>query len=184
MESKNYNEGLNIVDEIVKARCEINKANNGIENADFRLSLLADKNDPMWNKIKQDNINTLEKATEQYEMLRKKLNTYKQLCMPEEWTSLLQVLGIALARTEPIEHVADSLYDAQDLQKALSETANIILKKHQELEEAKNNGDTDRVTVIRAELNYYENDMKSHHWGASRLEALNIKSTEEESKQY
>ena len=182
MTSQTYNEGLIIIDEIAKARHEMNKANVGIENADFRLSLLSDKNDPLWNRIKQESIIELEKATGRYEMFREKLNSYKHMCMPNEWTALLRAFGVTLARTEVIEHVADSLWDEQDLQRALSKTSDMILKKRQELEIAKNNGDNDAITVIESELNYYENDMKSHHWGQSRLETLNAKTTEEKSK--
>lgn len=177
-----YNEGLTIIDEIGQVRYEINKANRGIENADFRLSLLSDKNDPMWNRIKRENMMFLENARKKYEMLCQKLRGYKSMCMPNEWKSLLQAFGVTLARTEAIEHVADSLWDEQDLQKALSQTSDMILKKCQELGTAKNNGDNDIITIIESELNYYENDMKSHHWGQSRLESLNFKTTEEKSK--
>mgnify|MGYP003306393279 CR=1 FL=1 len=172
MANQTYNIGLNIISEITKSRYEMNRADSGIKNASFRISGDGKSTDQMWTRIKEENEQKLETATNNFQFLYQNLMDLKHQCTSDEWKMLLQALGVTLAKTENIEHVGENLWDARDLQYALNQTGDMIKQKVTQLKETQENGDEDLEIIINAELSYYENDMKKHHWGEDRLKKI------------
>lgn len=127
----------------------------------------------MWQRIKDEHEKKLNDVTNRLGILYQEFFSLKASVSKEEWTYLLESLGNVLAKTEDIEHVANSLYDEHDLHRALTAVEKIIKKKLEELEIAKEQGDEDSVTLINSQLRYHTNDMCSHYWGKERLEHMN-----------
>lgn len=160
-----------IIKEIYKARKDINLAKWEIENAEFRISLNS-SNDEMWNRKRIEAYQKLEFANNKFKELHDKLISLKEKYSKYEYESLLKQYGIVLGMTEDIDHVEDSLFDEKDLQRAIKQTSEMIRKKQEELLKAKKSNNEDMVIILSAELGYYENDMRKHYWGESRLDML------------
>ena len=173
MEIPNGYNGADIIGDIYRARKAIYVAERGVGNADFRIVNDGSRIDEMWINIKNEKLSEYKKAQEYFESLYKKVISSKNHMSKEDYNLLLKKLGIVLGMTENINHVEDSLYDERDLQQALDETSDMINQKREELNNAKQQGDEDLIIILSSEIEYYENDMKKHHWGESRLEILN-----------
>lgn len=173
MEAPNGYNGEDIIGDIYRARKAIYVAERGVGNADFRIVNDGSRIDKMWIDIKNEKLKEYEKAMEHFENLYQKVISSKNQSSKEEYNLLLKKLGIVLGMTENISHVEDNLYDERDLQQALDETSDMIKQKREELKTAAENGEEDLVIILSSEIEYYENDMKKHYWGESRLEILN-----------
>lgn len=160
----------NIIQEIYAVRNAAKQSEIKIENAKFRLSQTP--GDDMWSRIKQEEEKKHYELGKQYAALHAQLISLKPQCSKEEYESLLQQYGTVIGMTENINHVEDSLHDEHDLHKAIEQTSHMIEKVRSEIEFAKENLDEDIVTMLSAELSYYENDMKKHYWGESKLESM------------
>ena len=168
-----YRYSDDIIGKIYRARCDIKKAKRGIGNAEFRITNDGSNIDKMWIKIKEEEQKKFNDAQTQFANLYSQLISSKSQYSKDQYENILREFGVVMGMTEDINHVETSLYDEYDLQKALDETGNMIKQKKEEIESAVQNGDEDLVTILTAELSYYERDMRKHHWGESRLEKLN-----------
>ena len=176
MEITNKYHKSEIINEICRTRVEIKKAKRGIGNAEFRIVNDGSAIDKMWIGIKEEEQKKYNDATQKLENLNEQLMFLKKECSKEEYERLLSEYGVVIAMTEDIDHVENSLYDEQELQKALDETSEMIQKKREELIVAQESMNEDKIIMLSAELEYYENDMRKHSWGEARLESLNSKS--------
>lgn len=166
-----FNNKEDLISDIYKVRLEILKSKRAIENANFRLNH-SSSNDGLWLKIKEEQETRLQKAENQFEKLYQQLMLSKKVQPKEQFETMLQSFGVVLGMTEDINHVENSLYDEKELHQALDQTSDKILEKQEELKEIEEKGNTDLATIIRSEISYYENDLKKHYWGKTRLENL------------
>jgi len=166
-----YESGKNIINLIQEKRKEISFEQRNVENATFRLSL---SQSDMWERVQLEHYTKLEVAQEEYKKLYRNFISLKSLCSKEEWEQLLSQLGTVLAQTERVNHIVDSMYDESDLKKALDQTETIIIKEYGNLKEAVEMNDQDSIIIISSKLDYFENDMKKHHWGEARLKNIHL----------
>ena len=174
MENSEFHNAREVINDIKQVRLQMNAESIRRSNAEYRISqsIITDE---MWIKIKKEAEDKFKLANRKFELLMEKLISFKSLCSNIEWNYLLDELGVVLAQTENINHVADSLFDDDDLRNALDETSSMIETKNEELKEANKENNEDLVVIIKSELKYYDSDMKKHPWGVDRLKNLYYK---------
>jgi len=168
----NYEKIVELINLIKITRKEVNHEQYHVENADWRIKMM-NSTDGMWHRIKEEHEVKLKEVNSKLQNLYREFYSLKETVSKEDWNTLLKKLGEVLAETENIEHVANSLYDEFDLNRALNEVEKTIYKKLEELETAREQKNEDAITIINEEINYHINDMSTHHWGQSRLEKMN-----------
>lgn len=163
--------GEQLLNLIEKSREELNYENYHIKNADWRIKT-HHLTDGMWYKVREEHTAKLQEVNSRLEKLHQDFYSMKPSLPSKDWHYLLAELGTILAKTEDIEHVANSLYDEYDLNRALNEVEQTINNKWNELEIAKEKGDEDSMILVNAQIKYHVEDMSLHHWGEQRLEKM------------
>lgn len=160
---------------IKTTRTKMNRELRAMENAKFRISLEnASNGDNTWQLVYSRQSAAYTKS---YEMLQELIQSFfslKPTYSKEEWERLLGDLGYTLALTENIPHVVDNMFDEKDLIEALDKTSDAIKTLNEKLRLALESGNSDQILLIASQLQYYEDDMRQHHWGEDRLIRIHL----------
>lgn len=165
-------ETINLIKTI---RIKMNRELRAMENAKFRISLEnASSGDNTWQLVYSRQSAAYTKSYEMFQKLIQSFFSLKPIYSKEEWERLLGDLGYTLALTENIPHVVDNMFDEKDLIEALDKTSDAIKTLNEKLRLALESGNSDQILLIASQLQYYEDDMRQHHWGEDRLIRIHL----------
>lgn len=163
------------IDLIQAIRIKMNRELRAMENAKFRMSLQKNSNgDNTWQLVYSRQSAAYAKSYQTLQDLIQTFFSLKPSYSSEEWERLLGDLGHTLALTENIPHVVDNMFDEKDLIEALDKTSEAIKTLNGKLKLALESGNSDQTILIASQLQYYEDDMRQHHWGDARLTRIHL----------
>ncbi len=138
--------------------------------------------DQMWERIKKETSDERSKLENEYSLLEEKfqlsLNKMNTLDR-REWEYFLRAKGKMLCETSNIKSVGSNIYHSEEaLTNAVMDTRRETIKIRHELSQAITSNSEEEKIMLKAQFDWYMNDLGTHHWGDSALAELSALGTE------
>ncbi len=168
-----YKVGINCLEQIRHYRLNICNLEQIIHKS--YQAMIRTKADSLWQNIYDDSQKQLEELNERLMNLDQMFCVLKMECSSSVWKKLLIKKGYIIAETTNIRHVKDNMTSELELTEAINMTVSTVEHLKKNLADAISNNYEDDQIMLNAEIKWFINDLKKHHWGRQALTHIDIK---------